>query len=274
MTKSLMLYQVDAFADAVFRGNPAAVCPSEDWLADDVMQAVAAENFLPETAFVVPDTSGDADFGLRWFTPTIEMDLCGHATLATAWVLFHERGFAKERVIFTTKSGLLSVIRNDDGSLTMDFPQNSVMPAPHPDSLVKAIGGVRVLEFCKATNRMAVAVVAGAQTVRDLKPNMATIAALGGHGLIVTAKAGEGLDADADFVSRFFTPQEGIPEDPVTGSAHTVLAPFWAKRLKKDTLLGRQVSKRSGDVHCRISEDRVLLSGQAVLYLKGELTLP
>lgn len=263
------LYQVDSFATEVFGGNPAAVCPTDSWLDEAMMQTIAAENNLPETAYVVPDASGEADFGLRWFTPTVEVDLCGHATLATAWVLFHERAFPSDTVSFTTKSGILRVSRNDDGSLTMDFPQSKIMPAPHPDGLTKALGGERAMEFWKASNKMSLAVVSSAKVVRELRPSFAAIAALCAKGLIVTA-AGD-ADEPADFVSRYFTPAEGIPEDPVTGSAHTVLAPYWTKRLKMDAMLGRQVSSRGGDVHCRLDDNRVFLSGRAVLYLKGQI---
>lgn len=269
MPQTLPLYQVDAFATEVFRGNPAAVCPTDAWLGDDVMQALAAENNLSETAFVVPDATGEADFGLRWFTPKAEVDLCGHATLATAWVLFNERGFVGDTVTFTTKSGILSVANGADGLLTMDFPQSKAMPAPHPDLLAKSIGQ-RALEYWRAKNGMHLALLGDADQVRDLKPDLNAVFQLGGFGLLVTAPG----DGDLDFVSRFFSPQYGVPEDPVTGAAHTVLTPYWAKRLKKDVLKARQVSKRGGDLECEIDGDRVKLSGRAVLYMKGEACLP
>ena len=279
MTKTVDLYQVDSFATEVFRGNPAAVCPLDGWLDDAVMQTMAVENNLSETAFLVPDPSGEADFHLRWFTPAAEVDLCGHATLATAWVLFFERGFERDVVTFTTRSGILSVVREADGRLTMDFPQTAIMPAPHPDDLVRALGGNPVhnkaQEFWRAKNDMCLALLPTAEAVRNLQPNMAGVLRLSDHGLIVTAPGGEaGPDADVDFVSRFFCPQVGIPEDPVTGSAHTVLAPYWAKRLKTDTLAARQVSARGGDVHCKIDGGRVKLAGRAVLFFKGAANLP
>lgn len=260
------IYQVDAFATELFGGNAAAVCPLETWLSDDVMQALAAENNLAETAFFVADESGAADYGLRWFTPEAEVDLCGHATLASAWVLFNAVTSDSDVVTFSTRSGILTVTRGQDDMITMDFPQCTLKPAPHPDDLLRALGGP-ALDYCTASNDMRLAVLGSVEAVRDLKPNFAAIAAMGSHGLIVTAK-GEG---DVDFVSRFFAPQIGIPEDPVTGAAHTVLAPYWGKRLKKDTFTARQISKRGGEVLCQLDGDRVKLSGRAVLYMKGEV---
>lgn len=271
MMQNVPLYQVDAFTTELFRGNPAAVCPLDAWPTDEVMQTMAAENNLSETAFVVPDETGEADFGLRWFTPKAEVELCGHATLATAWVLFFERGHGGDRVTFTTKSGVLSVTRGAEGLLMMDFPQTRSMPAPHPEELTRALGGP-ALEFQRAKNEMRLAVLGSAKQVRDLQPDLGAVLALGGHGLLVTAP-GDGTDGDVDFVSRFFSPQWGIPEDPVTGAAHTVLAPYWAKRLGKDVLKARQVSRRSGDLGCEIVGDRVKISGRAVLFFKGEARL-
>lgn len=260
------LYQVDAFATELFGGNPAAVCPTETWLSDDVMQALAAENNLSETAFVVPDDSGAADYGLRWFTPTSEVAMCGHATLASAWVLFNVITPDVDVVTFTTPSGILTVTRGPGDLITMDFPQCTLKPAPHPDDLHRALGGP-AMDFCTASNGMRLAVLGSVEAVRTLKPNLNAVAKMGDFGLIVTAK-GEG---DVDFVSRFFAPQVGIAEDPVTGSAHTVLAPYWAKRLKKETFTARQISKRGGEVLCQLDGDRVKLSGRAVLYMKGEV---
>ena len=266
------LYQVDAFSTEVFAGNPAAVCPLDDWLADEVMQTVAQENNLSETAFFGPDATGAADFQLRWFTPKAEVELCGHATLASAWVLFNELGFAGDRVTFNTLSGALSVARGEDGELVMDFPLVKAMPSPHPNILDQALRGARVLEFMRAKNEMRMAVLGTAAEVRELKPDFHSIYTLGPLGLIVTAPGDEA--DDVDFVSRFFAPQVGVSEDPVTGSAHCVSAPYWARRLKKDALRARQVSKRGGDVGCRVAGDRVELSGRGVLYMKGEARLP
>ena len=264
----ISLYQIDSFATEIFRGNPAAVCPTDAWLSDDLMQSLAAENNLSETAFVVPDQTGEADFGLRWFTPAAEVDLCGHATLATAWVLFNELDWQKEVVSFSTRSGVLYVAQGEDGLLTMDFPKCTLKPAPHPDALTHALGGP-ALDFCIASNDMRLAVLGSVEAVRNLKPNFRAIAQMGTFGFIVTAK-GEG---DVDFVSRFFAPQLGIVEDPVTGSAHTVLAPYWARRLKKDSFKAQQISERGGEVLCVLDGDRVKLSGRAVLYMKGEIDL-
>lgn len=271
MKTTIPLYQIDSFATETFAGNPAAVCPTDEWLSDEAMQKLAAENNLSETAFVVSDKSGEADYALRWFTPSLEVNLCGHATLATAWVLFNEIGVDKEALTFTTKSGVLTVTRGEDGLLVMDFPSNAPRPAPHHELLPQALGGP-AQQFWTAPNGMSLAVLNSAETVRTLKPHLGSVAKLGKKGLIVTA-AGDETDA-VDFVSRYFTPGEGIDEDPVTGSAHTVLAPYWAKVLKKDELHARQVSKRGGDVYCEMQGDRVLLSGHAVLYMKGEAHVP
>ena len=262
------IYQIDSFASEVFCGNPAAVCPTDEWLSDDVMQSLAAENNLSETAFVVPDPSGNADFGLRWFTPSVEVDLCGHATLATAWVLFNELGWAKDVVKFSGRSGILTVTQDDDGLITMDFPACTFKPAPHPDELSRAIAG-QALDYCIASNGMHLAVLGSVEAVQTLKPNLRSVAALAEFGLVVTAKG----DGDLDFVSRFFAPQVGVAEDPVTGSAHTLLAPYWARRLKKDNLKARQISQRGGDVICKLDGDRVKVSGRAVLFMKGEVRL-
>ena len=265
------LYQVDAFTSELFGGNPAAVCPLDAWLDDALMQKLAAENNLSETAFFVPLEGGDADFHLRWFTPGTEVDLCGHATLATAWVQFNELGFAGERVSFSTRSGVLTVERGADGALVMDFPASPVMPAPHPDALEHALGRP-AREFWRAKNDMRLAVLDDAEQVRALRPNFAAVERLGGFGLIVTAPGD--ADGDVDFVSRFFAPQKGVPEDPVTGSAHTVLASYWAKRLSKGRLDARQVSARGGVLGLEMAGDRVRIRGHAVLYLKGRVVLP
>lgn len=270
MSNTILLFQVDSFATEVFCGNPAAVCPTDEWMSEDVMQKLAMENNLSETAYVVPDRTGAADYGLRWFTPKHEMDLCGHATLATAWVLFNELNVDKDAITFSTQeSGILSVTKNDDGLLTMDFPVHPPRPAPHHKLLEAALGG-RALEYLTAPNGMKLAVMDSVEAVKNLKPNLNAVAQMEGHGLIVSAKG----DEEVDFVSRFFAPLGGVPEDPVTGSAHCVLAPYWAKRLKKETFHARQVSKRGGDVYCKLDGDRVKISGHAVLYLKGQARLP
>ncbi|TCS63165.1 PhzF family phenazine biosynthesis protein [Varunaivibrio sulfuroxidans] len=263
MDQGLPLYQVDAFTDAVFSGNPAAVCPLASWLDDALMQKIAAENNLSETAFFVPQPEGgDTDFALRWFTPKTEVDLCGHATLATGWTVFNELRFAGDVVRFSSKSGILAVRRAEAG-LELDFPARPGERKTPPAGLKKAIGA-DVEAFYAADKPMAV--LASADMVRSLVPDSEAIVALGGDGLIVTAPGD-----DCDFVSRYFAPHHGIPEDPVTGSAHCVLTPYWAARLNKDTLFARQVSARGGVLRCRLGGDRVFISGAAVLYMRGRI---
>jgi PhzF family phenazine biosynthesis protein len=264
----LPLYQVDAFTSRRFAGNPAAVCPLERWLPDDVMQAIAAENNLAETAFFVP--RGD-DFELRWFTPAVEVDLCGHATLATGFVLMTELDPKRRQVVFHTRSGPLTVRRDDGTRLTMDFPAQPPKPIAPPAGLVEALGA-RPTEVLLACDTFLVAVYERATEVRALAPDLAAIARLDYFGVTVTAR-GTDADADVDFVSRFFAPARGVPEDPVTGSSHCRLVPLWAARLGKSELRARQVSVRSGELACRLDGDRVRMTGDAVLVLTGTLHL-
>lgn len=253
-------YEVDAFANALFRGNPAGICPLEKWPADHVMQNIAAENNLAETAFFVPRSS---DYDLRWFTPTIEIDLCGHATLASAFILFTELGFAGDTVRFHTKSGALTVSRDGD-VLTLDFPSRPPKPCPVPDALVKGLGR-RPVEVSKARDYFAV--FASAEDVRALKPDFSVLGTLD-EKVIVTAPG-----TDCDFVSRFFAPTAGVNEDPVTGSAHCTLIPYWSRRLGKNKLFARQLSRRGGELFCEDAGERVRIGGNAVLYLRGEIDL-
>ena len=262
----LSLYQVDAFTSRRFAGNPAAVCPLESWLPDDVMQAIAAENNLSETAFFVPR---GADFDLRWFTPAVEVDLCGHATLATGFVLMTKLEPQRQRAVFHTRSGAL-IVTHRDGRLSMDFPVQPVAPIEAPAGLAAALGAPPRAVLAHGSHW--VAVYDGAAAVRALKPDLAAIARLDCFGVSVTAPGG-GADADVDFVSRYFAPARGVPEDPVTGSAHCRLTPLWAARLGKTTLKARQVSPRGGEVTCRLDGERVHLSGDAVLVLTGTLLL-
>lgn len=254
-------YQVDAFATRPFEGNPAAVCPLESWLDDALLQAIAEENNLSETAFFVPVGSA---FQLRWFTPVKEVDLCGHATLATAHVLFEELGDSATVITFETRSGELFV-KKRDGLLEMDFPTRKPDRCEVPAELVEALG-VSPLEVFAADDYLAV--FDHEETVRTLKPDLGLLAQLELRGVIVTAPAEE-----FDFVSRFFAPKYGVPEDPVTGSAHCKLAPYWADKLGKNKLLARQVSKRGGTLVCEVRGNRVLLSGSAVTFMQGELYL-
>jgi PhzF family phenazine biosynthesis protein len=256
----LRQYQVDAFASRAFEGNPAAVCPLERWLDDALLQAIAAENNLSETAFVVP--SG-ADFQLRWFTPVAEVDLCGHATLATAHVLFEHLGHPGALIRFETRSGPLTV-RRSDGLLEMDFPARPPAPCAGPETLAAALGQLPLEVLCADDY---LAVFDSEETVRALAPDFALLATLDRRGVIVTAPG-----RDEDFVSRFFAPRLGIPEDPVTGSAHCTLAPYWAGRLGRSALSARQVSQRGGRVRCEVKGDRVLLAGTAVTFMAAEIT--
>jgi len=254
-------YQVDAFASRAFEGNPAAVCPLESWLDDDLLQAIAEENNLSETAFFVPSDNG---FRLRWFTPASEVDLCGHATLAAAHVLFAHLGHRGQVITFETRSGALSVKRKGD-LLEMDFPACPPTPCTSFELLARALGR-QPLEVLRADDYMAV--FDNEAAIRGIKPDFFLLGTLDLRGVIITAPGGS-----YDFVSRFFAPRLGILEDPVTGSAHCTLAPYWAGRLGKSLLSARQVSKRGGSIICELNDDRVLLSGSAVTFMEAEITL-
>jgi len=256
---NLPIYQVDAFTNRLFGGNPAAVVLLDDWLPDAVLLAIAAENNLAETAFVIPRPD---IVPLRWFTPTVEVDLCGHATLAAADVLFRHRYPTAERLCFSTKSGMLSVAREGE-LLSMDFPARPGQPVAVSDSLIAALGA-RPREVTLARDLLAI--FDSEAEVRAIKPDFAALAALDAFAIIVSAPGDE-----ADFVSRFFAPRAGIPEDPVTGSAHCTLGPFWRERLGRDELVGYQASARGGEVKVRVAGERVRLGGQAVTEARGEL---
>lgn len=255
----LEIFQVDAFSDRPFGGNPAAVVPLKAWLDDKTMLAIAAENNLAETAFFVANGDG---FDLKWFTPEVEMDLCGHATLASAFVLWDQLGFDGPQIKFNTRSGLLIVAKQGD-RLVLDFPSRPAEPCEVPEGLAAALGGTPS-NLLKARDYLAV--YESEADVRALLPDFRAIKDLGVHAVIVTAP-GE----SSDFVSRFFAPSVGVDEDPVTGSAHCTLIPYWAERLDRNELFARQVSKRGGELHCSIDGDRVKIAGHAVLYLKGEI---
>jgi len=259
----LPLYVVDAFAQRAFEGNPAAVVLLEAWLPDEMLGSIAAENNLSETAFVVSGERGA--FELRWFTPTTEVDLCGHATLASAFVLAH-RGHADWPVRFETReAGPLHVGRGGDG-FVLDFPSSPPVRAAMPAGIAEAIGQ-HVTEYVRA--EQAIAVLRDADAVRAVSVAPDFVRGLGTDGLIVTAQGDNGYD----FVSRYFAAHVGIDEDPVTGSAHCALAPYWADRLGKLDLRARQVSARGGDIRCVVDGDRVHLHGHAVLYLRGEIDI-
>lgn len=253
------LFQIDAFTDRRFHGNPAAVCPLSEWLEDEILQAIARENNLSETAFFVKEAEGV--FRLRWFTPVAEVDLCGHATLASAYViftLFDKTGL--DRVRFLTRSGELTVF-GQGNLLTMDFPAHPPRPCrPHP-ALVEALGG-QPREILAAGDYLVV--YATENEILECRPDMRLLKEVDRRGVIITAP-GE----DIDFVSRFFAPKLGVDEDPVTGSAHCELTPYWAQRLQKQRLTAHQLSQRGGSLTCELVGDRVFLSGQAVKYLEG-----
>ncbi len=253
------IYQIDAFTSEVFKGNPAAVCPLEEWPADEILQSIALENNLSETAFFV--RRGES-FELRWFTPSVEIDLCGHATLASAFVLYEHLGWKESTIGFDTRSGRLSVSRKGD-LLTLDFPSRPAVRVETLPDLSDALGAAPV-ETWKAVDLMAA--FENEDKVRALTPDMNKLARLEARGIIVTAPG-----RDCDFVSRFFAPAKGVPEDPVTGSAHCTLIPFWGERLKKTSLFARQVSFRGGELFCEWQEPRVQISGRAVMYLQGTI---
>ncbi len=261
------IYQVDAFAGAVFAGNPAAVVPMADWAPDAVLQNIASENNLAETAFFTA-TDAPERYRLRWFTPAQEVPLCGHATLASAHVLFKHLGFTGPEIVFETLGGDLTVKKSASGGYEMDFPADPPTPTVAPEGLADALGAAPSAVF-RAQYLMAV--YPDAAAVKALRPDLTKLEALADGRLtdcVIATAPGEG---DADFVSRFFAPSQGIPEDPVTGSAHCVLAPYWADKLGKRQLVGFQASKRGGRVACRLAGDRVMLSGDAVTYLRGRI---
>ncbi len=264
------IFQVDAFASNIFGGNPAAVCPLDRRLPETVLQSIAAENNLSETAFImrVPDEADS--WHIRWFTPRVEVDLCGHATLAAAWVIFERIGAAGDVVVFHSASGPLRVTRDaaaGDGRLTMDFPVCPFVELDDiPGDLSDALG-VRPDKVIRSMDLMAV--YPDEETVLSLQPDFRKLAAIETRGVIATAR-GRGTD----FVSRFFAPRAGIDEDPVTGSAHCIMAPWWARELEKSTLTARQLSRRGGELVCDVKGDRVHISGVAVLYLEGAIRVP
>ena len=261
---TMQLFQVDAFSDAVFGGNPAAVCPLDTWLEDGDLQAIAEENNLAETAFFV--RRGD-DYDLRWFTPRIEVDLCGHATLASAFVILSILNPSADSVRFHTRSGEL-VVRQDGELLTMDFPSRPPGPCEDPPAdLLTGVAGSAPGEILRADHNY-ILVLESEDAVRAVKPDFAVLEGLGPHGIAATARGRE-----VDFVSRYFAPALGIPEDPVTSSLHCSLVPYWAQRLGTSRLHARQLSRRQGDLWCEDRGDRVSIAGRAALYLEGTISL-
>lgn len=252
------IYQVDAFASALFRGNPAAVCPLESWLDDQTLQSIALENNLSETAFFVDEPEG---LRLRWFTPGAEVDLCGHATLATGHVLFNEMGQPGNEIVFNSRSGELKVSR-DGELLTLDFPADSPTPTEGGAAVVSALGALSDTVFKGKTDFLVI--LENEAAVAALKPDFRALSKLGVRGVIASAPGDS-----VDFVSRFFAPGVGIDEDPVTGSAHTLMTPYWANRLGKNKMSARQISERVGELELELTGARVKISGKAVTYLRG-----
>jgi len=259
----LSIYQIDAFTDKLFCGNPAAIVPLNEWLSDETMLNIAAENNLAETAFYVPNENG---FHIRWFTPSVEVDLCGHATLAAAYVIFNIQNYEGKSIRFESRSGELRVDCKEDW-LTLNFPVDQFHIAVPPPALVESLTDTTMLEVYKGRTDYMV-VLESEDAVKNLDFDIIVLSTIPARGIIVTA-AGE----DVDFVSRFFAPQSGIDEDPVTGSAHTTLIPYWAEKLDKTTLTAKQLSKRGGYLKCELDGDRVHIGGQARLYLKGEILI-
>jgi PhzF family phenazine biosynthesis protein len=258
---TIPIYQADAFTDKLFGGNPAAICPLTEWLPDDTMQQIAKENNLAETAFFVKNDTG---YLLRWFTPEYEIDLCGHATLASAHILFTELAYGGDAIHFDTlKAGTLTVKRDGD-KYTMDFPCRQPIPIETPNGLVEALGGPEPTAILRSRDYFVV--YDTEEDITELSPDMFALSKMDTVGIIVTAPG-----KNSDFVSRFFAPGAGIPEDPVTGSAHCNLIPYWAKIFGKDKLHAYQLSARKGELWCELKRDRVLMSGKAVTYLRGEI---
>lgn len=259
----LNIYQVDAFASKVFEGNPAAVIPLENWLDDDLMQKIALENNLSETAFFVKTDTG---FHIRWFTPEFEIDLCGHATLASAYIIKNFIDPSIAEINFSTeKAGILKASAGN-GMYTLDFPSRMPEECEVPDNLLKSLGVSHAIDVLKSRDYFVV--LPDEEAIKNVEPDFNLIKQLDSIGVIVTAKG-----KSADVVSRCFYPGAGIPEDPVTGSAHCTIVPYWSEKLNTTKIFCKQLSPRSGDLHCELKGDHVLMSGKCVLYLKGEINL-
>lgn len=260
---TIPIYQADAFTNKLFGGNPAAICPLTEWLPDDTMQQIAKENNLAETAFFVKNENG---YLLRWFTPEYEIDLCGHATLASAHILFTELAYGGDTIHFDTiKAGAL-IVKRDGDKYTMDFPSRPPIPIETPNGLIEALGGAEPTAILRSRDYFVV--YDTEEEITELSPDMFALSKMDTVGIIVTAPGKK-----SDFVSRFFAPGAGIPEDPVTGSAHCNLIPYWAKIFGKDKLHAYQLSARKGELWCELKGDRVLMSGKAVTYLRGEIVV-
>jgi PhzF family phenazine biosynthesis protein len=261
----MTLYQIDAFTDKLFSGNPAAVIPLQKWIDDELMQNIAMENNLSETVFFVPSDLTDADFEIRWFTPELEINLCGHATLASAFVIFNYLHFARTEIKFSSQSGILSVTKNGE-LIEMNFP--SWTPERSNESaeiFQRALGVNEIVGIYK--NRDLLIELSNEDAVKNCAPDFSLIRK-SGYKIIITARGNS-----VDFVSRFFAPTAGIDEDPVTGSAHSQLIPFWSKKLNKKNMTALQLSKRGGKIYCEQKEDRVIMAGNCIFYMKGEIEI-
>jgi len=254
---NIPIYQIDAFSNRVFAGNPAAVCPIEEWLEDSVLQAIAQENNLSETAFFVPQENG---YHIRWFTPVAEVDLCGHATLATAFVIFNYLDRSSSQITFRSRSGKLTVVQENE-LISMDFPSQPPVPCEAPKELLDGLKREPLEILCSEDYFV---VFSSEKAIVELKPDMGLLKKLDLRGVIVTAEGDK-----VDFVSRFFAPKFGIDEDPVTGSAHCALIPYWAKKLNKKSVHAHQVSQRGGELFCKDCGDRVVIAGRAVKFMEG-----
>lgn len=259
----LNLYQVDAFTNRIFGGNPAAICPLKEWLPTELMQKIALENNLSETAFFVPQDNG---FHIRWFTPAVEVDLCGHATLATGHVLFQHLGFEDNLINFKSRSGHLS-IKKEGENYVLDFPKDNLKKVEPPSEIKNSLN--LEIKACYEGREDFLVLVDSLSQVEKVSPDFGILKKLNARGVIVTAKGNE-----VDFVSRCFFPAFGIDEDPVTGSAHTTLTPFWAEQLNKSVMTAKQISARGGDLICKLNGDRVEIGGRARTYLIGEIEIP
>lgn len=259
----MKLFQVDAFSSRLFSGNPAAVVPLDEWPDDETMQQIAMENNLAETAFFVPLGDG---YHIRWFTPKVEVDLCGHATLATAHVLYSHLGFNGSEIKFSSRSGPLRVFREGKRYI-LDFPIDELDPAEIPEGLIESLGGKEPM-FCYLGKTDYLLIYEKQADIENMKPDFTRLGLVKARGVIVSAP-GDWVD----FVSRFFGPQVGINEDPVTGSAHTSLTPYWSRQLAKTELTARQLSARGGDLICRHRGNRIEIGGEAVTYLEGQITI-
>ncbi len=255
------LYQIDAFASKLFEGNPAAVCPLDKWLPDEIMQSIAAENNLSETAFFVPRGNG---FHIRWFTPASEVDLCGHATLAAAYILFNTLGYKKDKIEFDSKSGILTVTKDNEW-LIMDFPAQPPVSCDIPEEIIKAFN-IEPINCLKSEDF--IVVFEREIDIESAHPDFGQLIKLDLRGVIITAKSSR-----YDFVARFFAPKYGIPEDPVTGSAYTQLAPYWVSKIGPKRFSVKQMSSRGGELTCEIVDDRVIISGKALKYLEGKINI-